>query len=34
MDAGWFRSPGDWQPDPKKFPDGLAPVVDAHTGPA
>jgi len=29
MDAGWFRSPGDWQPDPKKFPYGLAPVADA-----
>jgi alpha-galactosidase len=31
MDAGWFRSPGDWYPDPKKFPNGLAPVADeAH----
>ena len=29
MDAGWFRGPGDWQPDPKKFPDGLAPIADA-----
>jgi len=29
MDAGWFRGPGDWQPDPKKFPNGLAPIADA-----
>jgi hypothetical protein len=31
LDAGWFRGVGDWQPDPKKFPHGLAPVADyAH----
>jgi Melibiase/Glycosyl hydrolase family 36 C-terminal domain len=31
MDAGWFRGVGDWQPDPKKFPDGLTPIADeAH----
>ena len=29
MDAGWFRSVGDWYPDPKKFPNGLAPIADA-----
>ena len=29
MDAGWFRSVGDWYPDPKKFPHGLAPIADA-----
>ena len=31
VDAGWFRSPGDWYPDPKKFPHGLAVIADdAH----
>jgi len=31
IDAGWFRSVGDWYPDPKKFPRGLAPIADeAH----
>jgi alpha-galactosidase len=31
LDAGWFQGVGDWIPDPKKFPDGLAPVADyAH----
>jgi hypothetical protein len=31
LDAGWFRDVGDWQPDPAKFPHGLAPVADyAH----
>jgi alpha-galactosidase len=31
VDAGWFRGVGDWYPDPKKFPDGLDPIVsDAH----
>ncbi len=31
LDAGWFRGVGDWQPDPKKFPDGLAPIAEyAH----
>ncbi len=29
LDAGWFRAVGDWQPDPVKFPHGLAPVADA-----
>ncbi|HWA94002.1 MAG TPA: alpha-galactosidase [Terracidiphilus sp.] len=29
MDAGWFRGVGDWYPDPKKFPHGLAYVADA-----
>ena len=24
LDAGWFRSPGDWYPNPEKFPHGLA----------
>ena len=27
MDAGWFRGVGDWHPDAKKFPHGLAPVA-------
>ncbi len=27
LDAGWFRAVGDWYPDPKKFPHGLAPVA-------
>jgi alpha-galactosidase len=26
IDAGWFRSVGDWHPNPRKFPQGLAPV--------
>jgi len=31
LDAGWFRGVGDWYPDPKKFPNGLAHVADeAH----
>ncbi|HYL70853.1 MAG TPA: alpha-galactosidase [Candidatus Dormibacteraeota bacterium] len=31
LDAGWFREVGDWQPDPRKFPDGIAGVADyAH----
>ncbi len=31
LDAGWFRGVGDWQPDPAKFPNGLAPIADyAH----
>ena len=29
LDAGWFRSVGDWYPDPRKFPHGLAPLADA-----
>lgn len=29
MDAGWFRGVGDWYPNPKKFPHGLAVVADA-----
>ncbi len=32
LDAGWFRGVGDWYPDPKKFPHGLAPIADyAHS---
>jgi hypothetical protein len=31
IDAGWFRTVGDWRPEPKKFPNGLAPISDyAH----
>jgi hypothetical protein len=31
LDAGWFRAVGDWQPDPVKFPHGIAKVADyAH----
>ncbi len=31
VDAGWFRGVGDWYPDPKKFPHGLAALSDdAH----
>ena len=31
IDAGWFRAVGDWYPDPKKFPHGLAAISDeAH----
>jgi len=29
LDAGWFRGVGDWYPDPKKFPHGLAVIADA-----
>jgi hypothetical protein len=29
LDAGWFRGVGDWYPDEKKFPRGLAFVADA-----
>jgi alpha-galactosidase len=28
VDAGWFRGVGDWYPDPKKFPHGLAAIAD------
>jgi hypothetical protein len=27
LDAGWFRAVGDWYPDPKKFPHGIASVA-------
>jgi hypothetical protein len=31
LDAGWFRGVGDWYPDPRRFPGGLAPLAeDAH----
>ena len=31
LDAGWFRGVGDWYPDAKKFPHGLAFIADeAH----
>ena len=31
VDAGWFRGVGDWQPNPEKFPHGLAAIADdAH----
>lgn len=31
IDAGWFRGVGDWYPNPKKFPRGLAVIADeAH----
>jgi hypothetical protein len=31
IDAGWFRGVGDWYPDPKKFPHGLAFIAnEAH----
>lgn len=31
LDAGWFRGVGDWQSDPKKFPQGVAALADyAH----
>ena len=31
LDAGWFRAVGDWHPDPKKFPHGVAALSDyAH----
>ncbi len=29
LDAGWFKGVGDWYPDVKKFPHGLAYVADA-----
>jgi len=28
IDAGWFRGPGDWRPDPQKFPNGIRLVSD------
>jgi len=31
LDAGWFRSVGDWRPDPIRFPHGITSVADfAH----
>ena len=31
LDAGWFRGVGDWYPDLKKFPEGLAAIsAEAH----
>ncbi len=31
IDAGWFRGVGDWYPNPRKFPRGLAAIADeAH----
>ncbi|MDQ6646042.1 MAG: alpha-galactosidase [Pseudomonadota bacterium] len=31
LDAGWFRAVGDWHPDPRKFPHGIAALSDyAH----
>ena len=31
LDAGWFRAVGDWRPDPRKFPGGIAALADdAH----
>ena len=31
IDAGWFRGVGDWYPNPKKFPHGMAIIADeAH----
>ena len=31
VDAGWFRDVGDWYPNPRKFPHGLAAIADdAH----
>lgn len=31
LDAGWFRAVGDWHPDPRKFPHGVAALSDyAH----
>jgi hypothetical protein len=31
LDAGWFRAVGDWHPDLRKFPDGVAALSDyAH----
>ena len=29
LDAGWFRTVGDWYPDPQKFPHGLAFIANA-----
>jgi hypothetical protein len=32
LDAGWYRRVGDWQPDPMKFPKGVAAIADeAHS---
>ncbi|GAB2534820.1 alpha-galactosidase [Rhodanobacter koreensis] len=32
LDAGWFRAVGDWHPDPRKFPHGIAAISDyAHS---
>ncbi|WP_158753057.1 alpha-galactosidase [Dyella sp. S184] len=32
LDAGWFRAVGDWYPDPRKFPHGVAAISDyAHS---
>ena len=31
LDAGWFRGVGDWYPDPRKFPHGLAPIADRRS---
>lgn len=32
LDAGWFRGVGDWYPNPRKFPHGLAALAaDAHS---
>jgi alpha-galactosidase len=28
IDAGWFRGVGDWYPNPKKFPNGIAAIAD------
>jgi hypothetical protein len=31
IDAGWFRTVGDWRSNPNKFPNGLTPIADyAH----
>ncbi len=33
IDTGWFQKPGDWQPSPSRFPDGLKRVkarLDGH----
>jgi disulfide oxidoreductase YuzD len=31
LDAGWFRGPGDWYPNPLKFPHGVGRIADeAH----
>lgn len=32
IDAGWFRTVGDWHPDSRKFPKGLAPISDYARG--
>ena len=32
IDAGWFEGVGDWRPQARKFPNGLAPIADyAHS---